>query len=255
MTTEAVTQGCATEQLSTPKIILLSLLPGAMAVIFHLLAAPVVEQLGMPPLFTILLGNALFLALFEFGYMLFQGRRMIGRLSLKGVVLYRESLPWWQYVVFVIVLLAWGFGVFAVMAPLSATLRESTFAWMPAVFTADPAALDPGQYTQSALVVTFVVALVFTGIATPIAEEFYYRGFLLPRMSRLGWLAPVVNVMLWGLNHFFEPWNIVLFILIFLPVAFVVWWKRNIYVSIFAHIIANLMAVLPMAAWLTGGAP
>ena len=73
-------------------------------------------------------------------------------------------------------------------------------------------------------------------------------------MSRLGWLAPVVNVVLWAINHFFEPWNIILFALVVLPVAFVVWWKKNVYVSAAAHIIANLMAVLPMVAWLAGGA-
>jgi membrane protease YdiL (CAAX protease family) len=254
MATADVTQDHVTEQLSIPKVILLSLLPGAMVVIFDLLAAPVVESLRLPPLFTLFLGNALFIALFEFGYMLFQGRKLNGKLSLKGVVLYREPLPWWQYIVLVVVLLVWGLGVGTVMAPLSASLREGAFAWMPSVFTTDPAALDPGQYSQGALAATVVVGLVFTGIAIPIAEEFYYRGFLMPRMSRLGWLAPVVNVLLWGLNHFFEPWNIVLFILIFLPVGFVVWWKKNVYVSTAAHIIANLMAVLPMAAWLAGGA-
>ena len=88
----------------------------------------------------------------------------------------------------------------------------------------------------------------------PVAEEFYYRGFLLPRMSRLGWLAAVAIVLLWALNHFFEPWNIILYFLIFLPVGFVVWWKKNVYVSTAAHIIANLMAVLPMVSWLASGA-
>lgn len=170
-------------------------------------------------------------------------------------MLYREPLPWWQYVVLIIVLLAWGFVVGAVMTPVSTALRETTFAWMPSVFTADPAALDPSLYSQSALVVTFVFALVFTGIAIPITEEFYYRGFLLPRISRLGWLAPAVNVVLWAINHFFQPWNIISFALIFLPLAFVVWWKKNVYVSAVAHVIANLMLVLPMAAWLVGGAP
>ena len=251
---ETYTQVANGEQFSAPKFILLSLLPGAMVVLFDLIAAPVVEQSGMPLLFTKLLGNALFIALFELGYMLLQGRKLTGRLSLKGVVLYREPLPWWQYIVFVVVLLAWGLGVSAVMAPLSATLRETTFACMPSVFTADPAALDPGLYSQPALMVTFVFALVFTGIAIPITEEFYYRGFLLPRMSRLGWLAPVVNVVLWAVNHFFEPWNIILFALVFLPVALVVWWKKSVYVSAAAHIVANLMAVLPMAVWLAGGA-
>jgi membrane protease YdiL (CAAX protease family) len=240
------------EQISLPKVILLALLPGVMALIFHLIAVPIVEGAGMPSLFAIFLGNALFLGLFELGYLLFQGRKLHGKLTLKDVVLYREKLPWWQVVVFVIGLLVWGYAVSALMSPLSAALRGGAFGWMPAAFTADPAALDPGLYSKPALAVTVITGLVFTGIVIPIAEEFYYRGFLLPRTSRLGWLAPVLNVVLWGVNHFFEPWNIPLFIVVFLPVVFVVWWKKNVTIGVVAHILANLMAVLPMLAWLAG---
>ena len=241
------------EQLSVGKILLLSLLPGAMAVIFDLLVAPIVARLSTPPLLTRFLGNALFIALFELGFLYLRGKRISGRYSLKDIVLYREPLPWWLYVVLVAVLLAWGFGVGGLLGPLSVALRDRLFSWMPAVFTAEPASLDPGLYPRAALVVTVVLGIVFTGIVIPVAEEIYYRGFLLPRMSWLGWLAPAINVALWGLNHFFEPWNIPLFILIFLPVAYVVWWKKNIYVSVAAHLLANLMATLPMLAWLAGG--
>ena len=64
METAPITQDHTTEQFSVLKIILLSLLLGAMVVIFDLLAAPVVESLELPPLFTLFLGNALFIALF-----------------------------------------------------------------------------------------------------------------------------------------------------------------------------------------------
>ncbi|MFD1537220.1 CPBP family glutamic-type intramembrane protease [Nonomuraea guangzhouensis] len=37
-----------------------------------------------------------------------------------------------------------------------------------------------------------------TGLAFPIIEELYFRGFLLPRLSRLGRWAPVVNAAVTG---------------------------------------------------------
>ena len=216
------------EQISIPRFIMLALLPGVMVVIFDWLAAPVIAGLGLPSVFTLFLGNAVFIALFELGYLFFQGQKRNGTFSLKGIVLYRESIPWWQYVVLTVVLLIWGFLVGGMLAPLGATMREGSFAWMPSVFTTDPAALDPGLYSRPALLVTVIMGLVFTGVVIPIAEEFYYRGFLLPRLSRFGWVAPVLNVLFWGLNHFFEPWNMILFIVTFLPVVFVVWWKQNV---------------------------
>jgi uncharacterized protein len=40
--------------------------------------------------------------------------------------------------------------------------------------------------------------LTFDGLAFPILEEVYFRGFLLPRMSYLGALAPAVSALLFG---------------------------------------------------------
>jgi membrane protease YdiL (CAAX protease family) len=178
-------------QLSLPKLVLLSLLPGAMAVVFAALAAPLVEQWGMPSLFAKLVANAIFLAAFELGLLLWRGRKRTGSLSLRGVVAYRAALPWWQYVLLIAALLVWGFAITSVISPLGAGLRATAFRWMPAVFTGDPAALEPAVYSQRALAATVVIGILFTGIAIPIVEELYYRGFLLPRTSRWGRWARV----------------------------------------------------------------
>ena len=37
-------------------------------------------------------------------------------------------------------------------------------------------------------------------------EELYFRGYLLPRISRLGAWAPLVNTVLFSLYHLFTPW-------------------------------------------------
>jgi membrane protease YdiL (CAAX protease family) len=70
----------------------------------------------------------------------------------------------------------------------------------------------------------------------------YFRGYLLPRISRLGAWAPVLNTVLFSLYHFFTPWSNVGRILQLLPVVYAAWWKRSIYVSMGWHVLGNLTA-------------
>jgi hypothetical protein len=49
-------------------------------------------------LLAILLAIPVVLVPFELGYLLHEGRRRNGRLSLEGVVLYREPIPFWQFI-------------------------------------------------------------------------------------------------------------------------------------------------------------
>jgi membrane protease YdiL (CAAX protease family) len=46
-----------------------------------------------------------------------------------------------------------------------------------------------------------LLGLVLSGVVAPVVEEMYFRGYLLPRLSRLGRWAPVLNVTLFALYH------------------------------------------------------
>jgi membrane protease YdiL (CAAX protease family) len=76
-------------------------------------------------------------------------------------------------------------------------------------------------------------------IATPITEELYFRGFLLPRMARWGIWAPLISVALFSLYHFWLPWENPTRIIALLPLVYAVQWKRNIYLSIAVHSLLN----------------
>lgn len=243
------------EQLPAPQIILLHLLPGVLVVIFDLIVAPIVQGIGLPPHFTVILGNAVIIVSFELWYLLKQGKQLSGRPSLKASTLYREPMPWWQCVVLVLLLLVWAAAVFMLLGPIGARLRESVFAWMPAVFRAAGDLPDVTLYSSGALAVTAVFLFVFTGIVVPVVEELYYRGHLMARMSRLGWWAPVVSLVLWALNHFWQPWDVILFVVASLPLMLVVQWKKNAYISVAAHTIVNVLNALMMAGALLGLAP
>jgi len=79
------------------------------------------------------------------------------------------------------------------------------------------------------------------GFIAPITEEFYFRGYLLPRISRFKIWAPVINSVLHSLYHFWMPWQMLGLVLSLLPAAFVVWWKRNIYLGMIIHVVGNTL--------------
>ena len=90
------------------------------------------------------------------------------------------------------------------------------------------------------LTATFVLFLVLNGVAGPVVEELYFRGYLLPRIEYLkGWSAPV-NVFLFSLYHFFSPWQNISRILAFLPLAYIVRLKKNIFLSMLVHCLLNI---------------
>ena len=43
-----------------------------------------------------------------------------------------------------------------------------------------------GEYSRSALIVTYVMVAVLGAVVGPAVEEFYFRGYLLPRMEFAG---------------------------------------------------------------------
>lgn len=232
------------------KAILLHLLPGALITAFYFLAAPVLMQAGFPPVLSLYLAILLVLIPFELGFLFYQGKKRNRRYSLDGVVLFRERTPIWQMVFWIIVLFAWGSLTFSLLPKLDTLIAQAFFAWFPG--WSDPANLfgNSSQYSQAALTVTIVAGFLINGIAGPIVEELYFRGYLLPRIpTSKGW-APMINILLFSLYHFFTPWQNLTRILAFLPFSYVVAWKRNIYISMCAHCLMNIGGmVMAFSLW------
>jgi CAAX protease family protein len=109
-----------------------------------------------------------------------------------------------------------------------------------------------GEYTSAAWVVTLVAFFAVNGFVGPIVEELYFRGYLLPRMERFGRWAPLVNVSLFSLYHFWSPWQLVARILGIGPTVYAVRWKHNIYLGMVVHCSLNSIGVLLVAAMVAG---
>jgi membrane protease YdiL (CAAX protease family) len=231
------------EQHSLAKSVLLHLAPGAVVTLVYILLTPPLLKLGLPNLLTLNLAAILVLVPLELWILLAEGKKKNGHYSLHQVVLYRERIPLWQLIGLAFGLMVWMAACFALLAPrIDPLVQKALFGWVPAWF---PLMATFTGYPKNVAVLTLAVSLVCTSWIAPFVEEYYFRGYLLPRLSRFGRLAPLINVALFSLYHFFTPWQALTRILAVTPMAWVVMRKRNLYIGIVAHLALNTISLLP----------
>jgi membrane protease YdiL (CAAX protease family) len=235
-------------QHSIARSVVMHLLPGALITAFYIGVAPVVRDLGFPSLMALYLAIAFVLIPVELGYLLYQARKE--GVSLGRVVPYREPVPRGQLVGLVVVTFIWASLIAMLLfPPLDEFFIDTFFHWLPDWFFP---AEDFAQYSAAALLITWVFGLLANGIAGPVVEELYFRGYLLPRIARLGGWAPVLNTVLFSLYHFFTPWANVGRIVALLPMVYATWWRRNIYLGMAVHVLWNIGGMLLLLALVLG---
>lgn len=231
------------KQHSISKTVILHLLPGAVGTVAYSIIAPILMKSGYPSLLGILIAAAVVILPLELGYLLYQTRKNNGSSLMEGVVLYRKALPKWQYVVIPLGLVVWGFLVTGITPLLDNVIAKAWFSWLPDWFFI----FDINQlqgYSRPALLVTFWVGLIVNGLVLPTVEEFYFRGYLLPRLESFGNWAPLINTSLFSLYHFWTPWQNISRIILLLPWVYVAWRKQNIFLIIITHCTANILGWL-----------
>jgi membrane protease YdiL (CAAX protease family) len=235
-------------QHSIARSVVLHLLPGALITAFYIGVAPVVRDLGFPSLMALYLAIVFVLIPVELGYLFYQARKE--GVSLARVLPYREPVPRGQLVGLVLVTFIWASLIAMLLfPPLDKFFIDTFFFWLPDWFFM---AEDFAQYSAAALLITGVFGLLANGIAGPVVEELYFRGYLLPRIARLGGWAPVLNMVLFSLYHFFTPWNNVGRIVALLPMVYATWWKRNIYLGMAVHVLWKIGGMLLLLATFLG---
>ena len=225
-------------------MVVLHLLPGALTMLFMLLTTLLLEGMGLHPSLPLLfIFVAPVLILMQLGFLFYKGWQLTGKLSLQGIVLLRDhTLPWWKIIVLALPLLAWiAFVWFVAKVPVNNFFVEHVFAWVPVNFLDDYFLDNLNQYSPAFLRligVLFVLSITLGGAV----EELYFRGYLLPRMESLGVWAPIINVALFSLYHFWSPWENGVRLLALTPWIFTVWHTRNLYLSLLIHFIINAFA-------------
>ena len=221
--------------------IVLHLLPGILTGAFYFAIAQPIRNLGYPSFAAMLLAIIVILIPFELGFLLYQGKKKNGAYSLEGIVLYRQRIPLWQYLVWVPVTIILMGLIFSSMTPVSNFL-ETLFAWLPEVLRFDMGL--GGEFSKPVLINTYLIGFILVVFIAPTIEELYFRGYLLPRIPRLKGWAPILHSALFALYHTWSPWMAFTRTIGVLPLIYIVQRKRNIYLGIIAHCLINVIDII-----------
>ena len=223
--------------------VIFHLLPGILIGGFYFLVRNPIMNLGYPPVFALILAVVFILIPVELGYLLYQGKKKRGRFTLDGVISYRKSIPWWQYILWVLLVFVATGLIFTVLKPLDTVLQEKLFYWVPAMGNG----LD-GTYSRTVLIVTYSLFFVFIVLLGPLVEELYFRGYLLPRMQ--GRFAALFHSFLFAAYHVFTPWMIITRTVGLLPLIYAIR-KKNIYIGMIVHILVNSLDMITAIAFIS----
>ena len=204
---------------------------------------PTVVAWGLPRRVAGLMMGALVLVPLLVGPLVYLGWRNNGRPSIDGVVLYRKTLPFARLALLVGALLAWAIVVLAIASSADQWLLDH-------VFDAYPAQPDDAAAGESstALLATRLASVAIVGIIVPVAEEWYFRGYLLPRVAWMGKWAIPWTAVLFTVQHFHSPWQSATRILVLLPMIALVHYTRSISIGIGVHCIGNTAGELQKLA-------
>lgn len=231
------------QQHSLSQSVMFHLLPGVLILFVYLLLVLFLKPLGLPSILLIYVTIGLALVPSEILILYWVKKKQ--NLSFQELIPYQRKVKPLVFIALALALFTWAGISFGITSGLDSILLSTVFSWVPGQFLLNE---DFSTYSNSILGLTIIVGLIFNALLGPIVEEFYFRGFLLPRIDRYGKLAPLINIVLFSLYHFFTPWQNIARIIGLLPFAYVAMWKKNIYIAMVAHVLGNTVSVLGLIA-------
>jgi membrane protease YdiL (CAAX protease family) len=233
----------------TACLIGLHLVPGVIALGVYLLIARPIRALGYPSMMPWLIVVLFVTIPFELGWLLYEGKRRNGRISLEGIVVYRAELTARELAVTTGATLAGVFAFFVIASPASFWLDAVVFDWLPEWFILDTGTGNEA-YSPSALWTLSIASLFVFVFAASVVEELYFRGYLLPRLAHLGMWAVPFHSFLFALYHFTRPWQLVMRTLTTIPLAYAAQRTESLLPSMIVHAVANSVGVMAGIAYL-----
>ncbi len=206
---------------------------------------------NMPHILLFCILGTIILVPIELGTIIYASKKEYGIYSLKSAFVGQEKLAIWKVLIIAFIF----FGVAGLLSAFAAPVENQIFAEARrAVLHNLPAGFDWTNYeylksfSKPALIITCVYYAIFNVLLGPITEELFFRGYLTSHYEKQGWFTPIVVAVLFSIYHFWLPFNNVFRILVFAPVAYVAYKKKNIYISILFHCLCNLASVVGFIA-------
>ena len=247
----------APTQLSAGRAAWLQLLPGIASLPVFALLAMWFSDKHIPNMFALILVILIVEVPVTWAIIVRHVRRENnGKFSYAQAFPWRSAIPWWVYIFIGVPALVLSMVMIAGVDPkISAYLLNTFFSLVPDWFVMQP---DPAMFIQ--LSRPMLLSLwVMTGLGMVLVggftQEFYSRGFLLPRTEQLGNWAPAYNALMFAIFHLIAPWSWMGFFLMTLPWAYLVWWRRSVRIGIFLHVGMLALQWMGMTALVFGLVP
>ena len=235
------------KQLGVGAILAYHLLPGVPILLLTILFANPVWGFGLPIFLALMLAILFGVIPVQLGIMAIIARKQ--GITLRELVSFKNKMPLGKTLIWSILLLIFCVATFTLLPSVEHPIW-TLFDWVPEWSRLDR--FDLGNVSKEMVWLILILGFLLNGIFGPYVEELYFRGFLLPRMSKLGKAAPLVNVVLFSIYHFFTPWQNITRIVALTPLAYGVWYNKNIRIGIIVHIAVNVGSMAMMAIAVLG---
>ena len=228
------------QNLTNRQIVVNHFYAGILITAFYVWLSPRIIAAGYPGLSVLLLAEVFVLTPFVGGHLLSLSWKRNGSFSLKGVILFRERLPWKKFLLWTIGGIVVSALIYIPLYPVGLWLRAAAFGWLPEWY------FNPtfGAASTDLIAKVFLLGVFIDGLIGPLIEELFFRGYLLPRMAHLKRWAPIVNGTLFGLYHFWQPHNLIAICAMGIILSWIVWKTKNVYLGIAIHCTMNVLGAL-----------
>lgn len=222
--------------------IVLHLLPGVLIAAIGGVAAYLLRDRGVPAYFVLEISVLVIMIPVMLGIMAV-GRRAEGKERLTQMVMRPDRrIKVWEYVVYPVIIVAFAAAVFTLIGdPVNAFFRNLLFPNLPAWADIGHVFERPEAYHSAWPVICWAVGAVLISLVGPIMEEFYFRGYLLPRIPGRPVAVIAAGVVLFATYHVFSIWMAPVRIIALIPLVFAVWKTRSVAIGIIAHCLLNLV--------------
>ena len=215
------------------------LYPGVVIVLSFVIFAPILVKYNYPPQLAILVSIILVaIPLFIFHLRWAKGKETSKSVwQLNG---YKNKLSTAKLILYSVGLVVFMFLVWGITQPLDKVISDKLLGWLPKWFTVQ----DFDGYGRDIILITLIINLIVNGLLAPFVEEFYFRGYLLPRMDAWGKWAFVLNAVLFSFYHFWQPYVYLTLILALTPMIWLVWKTKDLRLAILTHCLLNIVGTL-----------
>jgi membrane protease YdiL (CAAX protease family) len=227
------------QQLSKTQAIVYHLYPGIAIVFSFIVITPILVRYHYPPQLGMLVSIFLVAIPLLISHLQWAKNKELHNnlVQLNG---YRNKLGTTKLILYTLGLVMLAFLIWGFTQRLNKTISENLFGWLPGWFTTQ----DFKGYSTEVVRLTLVLNLLLNGVVAPFVEEYYFRGYLLPRMRTWGKWAFVLNAVLFSLYHFWQPYIYLTLILSLLPMSWLVWKTKDLRLAIFTHCLLNIIGAV-----------